>query len=152
MKQKPTPCYFIQTGVGNIVMRLEKMDTGAGTALTLHQIVSANVPVKEIPFFDVEKFKKFYRASLITNEFLIRILEKGQHKCSCSSPEIPSHVSLEKTYVPKIIEALNLAEKIIKDDYHHDDSVFARQNDALRYGNLSAELRNYISAVQRKNP
>lgn len=60
-KDKGIPCYFIQTGVGNIVMRLRRPDTGAGTALTLHQIISMDIPVKEIPFFDLEKFKKFYK-------------------------------------------------------------------------------------------
>jgi hypothetical protein len=59
-KDKGTPCYFLQTGAGNIVMRLHRPDTGAATALTLHQIVAMDVPTKEIPLFDLEKFKRFY--------------------------------------------------------------------------------------------
>ena len=57
---KPTPCYFIQTGVGNIVMRLRTPDTGAGAALTLHQIVALGVPIATISHFDPNTFKKFY--------------------------------------------------------------------------------------------
>jgi len=59
-KDEGIPCYFIQTGVGSIVMRLRRPDTGAGTSLTLHQIITMEVPIKEIPFFNISKFKKFY--------------------------------------------------------------------------------------------
>jgi hypothetical protein len=62
-KDRGTPCFFIQTAVGNIVMRLNRPDTGAGTVLTLHQIVAMHAPVKEIPYFDPVAFKKFYGSS-----------------------------------------------------------------------------------------
>lgn len=60
MAHRSIPCYFIQTGVGNIAMRLRKPDTGAGAALTLHQIVTMDVPLTTIPDFNPEQFRKFY--------------------------------------------------------------------------------------------
>ena len=59
-KDKGIPCFFIQTGVGNIVVRLGRSDTGAGSPLTLPQIVSMGVPIDTIPDFDPETFKQFY--------------------------------------------------------------------------------------------
>ena len=59
-KDKGVPCFFIQTGVGNIVMRLRSLEAGGSVALTLHQIVAMDVPVKEIAYFDPFRFKEFY--------------------------------------------------------------------------------------------
>lgn len=59
-KDKELPCFFIQTGVGNIVIRLGKSDADAGSPLTLPQIISMEVPVAAIPNFDPGAFKQFY--------------------------------------------------------------------------------------------
>jgi len=77
-KNKGIPCYFIQTGIGNVVMRLRNPETGSGTPLTLHQVVTLNVPITTIPFFDPEKFKKFYGDKERERQFLDHLFQHNE--------------------------------------------------------------------------
>lgn len=122
-------------------------------------------------------FQSTAASNLVIVELLTRLLEKESPGCTCSTkvPETanqgcwdcetcrvpfcsirgtykkgiasPSLPPLESIYAPKIIEALDLAEKIIRDNY--PDDPIGRQNDALHYGHLSAELRGFVSSLKR---
>jgi hypothetical protein len=86
-KPKGPPYFFIQTGVGNIILRVRDPITGSGTPLTLHQIVSLDVPLNEIPHFDPVAFRQFYgngegQRSALSYLFRHGDLEKNFLKCA----------------------------------------------------------------------
>lgn len=69
-------CYFshfVQGGMGQILIRLNDAQSGPGVTLTLFQITSLNIPVKDIPNFDRDAFVKFYDESYFKNQVYERI-------------------------------------------------------------------------------
>jgi len=75
MTAKAVPCYFIQTGWGNIVMRLNSEENGTGTTLTLHQIYSLNLNPKTIPDFNPDQFKAFYSLRGVGKDVYTRLTD-----------------------------------------------------------------------------
>lgn len=74
-KDRGIPCYFIQSGWGNVIMRLDSPQSGCGITLTLHQIVILGIQVKHIPNFNSANFKAFYGLEGVGKNVYDRIVE-----------------------------------------------------------------------------
>lgn len=83
-------------------------------------------------------------SNLVIVELLTRLVEKDQPTCKCGN--VPDNDDLPA----KIIEVLDLAEALLKNPTADKLNGYARQDNLLRFGSLSQQLRSELANREKK--